>query len=168
MMVARIVDDRGVGADEHQVIGRRRSGDFGKVIVAQRILPREREISRNVIFGVLYSVPLLVGALFPRLVPVVWVVSRRILRRLKLDAVRTRESPEIVIEGVIFLHNNYHVIDSLREFSHSNCRCSDKASNRSSVHWGLDRSALSPSALTRLTFCQSADLCEEDPNWDRS
>jgi hypothetical protein len=47
------------------------------------------------------------------------VTRRWVLSTLKLDAVRAGKGPKIIVEGVIFLNNNYHVIDSVSQFSHS-------------------------------------------------
>ena len=55
-MIVRIVDDRRVGADQHQVIGCRWAGDFGEVVVAQRELGCQVEIAGNVGLSVLHPV----------------------------------------------------------------------------------------------------------------
>ena len=83
-MIVRVIDNRRIRADEHQVVGRRRSGNFGEVVVTQRVLPRERVISRDILLQYGVSVPRLVGPLFPCFVAMVRIAGGRVLGRCKL------------------------------------------------------------------------------------
>jgi hypothetical protein len=46
------------------------------------------------------------------------IVRGRVLRGLKPRAVRAKKGSEVVIESMIFLNDNYHMIDSVGQFGH--------------------------------------------------
>ena len=75
--MVRIVDQRGVASDQHQVVRGRRAGYVGEVVVAQRELLRVGKVRRDIPTRVLF-VNSLVSALEPCLVVVPWRHAWRI------------------------------------------------------------------------------------------
>lgn len=54
IVVVRIVDDRRVGTDQHQVVWCRRSSHLGEITVTERVLTRQREIGWDILLDVLH------------------------------------------------------------------------------------------------------------------
>src|SRR5262249_17241197 len=108
-----VVNDRRIGAYQHQMIGRRGSSDFREVVVTQRVLPGQREIRRNIRFLVLYFVYSIGVTLFPRLMLVIGIIWWGILCMLEFRAFGTGECPEIVVERVILFNNNDDMVNQV-------------------------------------------------------
>src|SRR5580700_2178700 len=107
----RVIDYRGGCCDEHQMVGFGLAGHFREVIVAQRKLPREREICRNVVFTVL-QFHRARRALQPCCV-IVWRVAASgwILRQRKACTVYAGEGTEVIVEAVILLNDDHNMLN---------------------------------------------------------
>src|SRR5215831_20400152 len=108
-----VVDDRRIGAYQHEMIGRRRPSDFREVVVTQRVLPGQREIRRNILFLVLHFVYSIGVTLFPRLMLVIGIIWWWILCTLEFATFGTGKGPEIVVERVILFNNNDDVVNQV-------------------------------------------------------
>ena len=105
----RIVDDRRVGADHHQMVRGRRSRDLREVAVAYRIVSCITEVIRDVVARVLHMKARVAGSVHPGQVIVGRIDRRRVWRGAELLAVRTRRRPEIIIEGVVLFYDDHDV-----------------------------------------------------------
>src|SRR5260370_1792397 len=56
IVVVRVIDDRSVSANEHQMIRSGWTGNFRKIMVAERVLSCQREVGWNVLLDVLHLV----------------------------------------------------------------------------------------------------------------
>src|SRR5215469_6395065 len=112
-----IIDDRRVGADQHQVVRGRRSRHLREVAIAHRIVLGITEVIWDVIARILYMKARVAGSVHPCQVIVKGIDRRWIWRVTELLTVRARERPKIVIEGVIFFDDDHDVFDR-----HSNLR----------------------------------------------
>src|SRR5215469_11695543 len=112
-----IIDDRRVGADQHQVVRGRRSRHLREVAIAHRVVLGITEVIWDVVARILYMKARVAGSVHPSQVIVMGIDRRRIWRRAELLAIRPRQRPKIVIEGVIFFDDDHDVFDR-----HSNLR----------------------------------------------
>src|SRR5437763_970992 len=109
--MGRVVDDRRVSTDEHQVIRSGGAGYLGEVPIAQAELPRVREIDRQSLLAILDLV-VGVGRVFhPRLVTVIRIIWRGVLRGGEPGAIRAAKRAEVVVEGMVLLDDNDDVLD---------------------------------------------------------
>src|SRR6516162_10648121 len=90
-MVLRIIDDRRVGADQHQVVWSRRSRHLREVAIAYRVVSRVAEVTWNVIARILHMKARVGGPLHPRQVIVMWIARGRICRMDEGLAIRARQ-----------------------------------------------------------------------------
>src|SRR5215813_9542 len=118
-----IVDDRRVSADQHQMVRGRRSGHLREVAVAHRIVSRIAEIIRDVIAYVLEMKARVAGSAHPCQMIVRRIARWGIWRMPELLAIRTRQRPKIVIEGVIFFDDDHDVFDWHRNLPPDRVSC---------------------------------------------
>ena len=109
----RVVDDRGLGRDQHQVVRFRLGGHFCEVIVAQRVLLGVGPVGGNIVARILQPHrPVRVVAFEPRPVVVRGVALCEGIGRVReRDTVGAGERPEVVVERVVFLDDDHHVLD---------------------------------------------------------
>src|ERR1700674_1921606 len=109
--VVRVVDDWRICCDQHQVVGRRWTGNGSEVFIAERVLLRVTPIVRDVRLAVLLlggtSGPPEPGRMVVRMVG-----GRRISgeRQIRIT-VRTGEPPEIVVECVVLFDDDHHMLN---------------------------------------------------------
>src|SRR2546430_16913062 len=101
-----------------------RSRDIGEVVITQRELPRISEVSGDVLLGELRTHR---GGMArePRPMAVVGILRRRGGGGWELSAVSSGERPEVVVERMIFLDDEDHVVDR-----HWRSSCSDRSGER--------------------------------------
>ena len=106
----RIVDQGGVGHDQHQVVGRRGPGYVGEVVVTERELAGVAPVVRDVRLLELHArrrgVP---GE--PRRVPVIGILRRRVGAACHRGAVPAGEGPEVVVVAVVLLDDDHDMLD---------------------------------------------------------
>src|SRR5205823_5701265 len=107
----RVVDDGGGGGDQHQVIRRRWTSDLREVPVAKgvslRITPIVGDIRPTVLLMCRAG-----RALEPGRVLVRMVGCRRIGGRRQISVtVDARKSAEVVVEGMVLLDDDHHMVD---------------------------------------------------------
>src|SRR5690348_9693970 len=95
----------------------RRSGNFGEIVVTERVLAREGEISRDIVLRVLHPMCGIVGSAFPCLMVMLWITWRWILGRIELRTICARKGAKVVVKRVVLLNDDYYMINSVSEFA---------------------------------------------------